>query len=130
MQIWCISNFLSPSNHGAQNLRSVLWLFLLEKLINHFWKVKSNPAACKKVAFHAHFYLRSRQQQNITTNLTNQYNNQNITPYSSNQINWYNDSEFYCGDKVPGICMDVLNRCSHAHWFIITTHSSNWILLI
>ena len=43
MQIRCISNFSSSSNHGAQNLRSVLRLFSLGKLTNHFLKVKSNP---------------------------------------------------------------------------------------
>ena len=31
------------SNHGEQHLTSVLRLFLLGKLTNHFWKVKSNP---------------------------------------------------------------------------------------
>ena len=43
LQIWCISKFSSSDIHGAQNLRSVLRLFSLGKLTNHFWKVKSNP---------------------------------------------------------------------------------------
>ena len=43
MQISCISKFSSSTNHGVQNLRSVLQLFLLGKLMNHFWKVKLNP---------------------------------------------------------------------------------------
>ena len=30
-------------NHSAQTLRSVLWLFSLGKLKNHFSKVRSNP---------------------------------------------------------------------------------------
>ena len=40
----------SPSNnHDAQNLRSVLLLFSLGKLINLFWKFKLNPVIYEKL---------------------------------------------------------------------------------
>ena len=51
--------------------------------------LKAITRLSQQLPFHPHFYLGSRQQQNITTN----------TPQSSNQINLYNDSEYCCGDK-------------------------------
>ena len=39
----------------------------------------------------------------------------NPTHYESISATWVNDSEYYKGDKGPGLCMDVSQRCSHAH---------------
>ena len=40
-----LETFSSSPNHGGQHLRPILLLFPLEKLTNHFLKVKLNPGS-------------------------------------------------------------------------------------
>ena len=106
----------------SNNFLQCFWFFLLFLITN----LKANSLSCEIILnrqsplsdqwhlhpnaitrlsrqqhFCPHFYLIGRQQ-NIKTK----------TSWSSNQNDWYNDSEFCNGGKNPGLFM-VSNRSTH-----------------
>ena len=47
-------------------------------------------------------------------------------PYKQAAAKYNNITIYCCDDKDPGLFMDVLQRCPHAHWFTTTRQSSKY----